>query len=173
MTEVCSAGFPHSDICGSVDICSSPQLFAAYHVFHRLLVPRHPPCALSCLTNSLKAVGNDLDVCCRLACKKTCKSLTNHLRSKGYEIGRRPMNNRFASSSFKLFASSVTLLWSCCSCFVQDLSILPRMSCILVFANFDTFDYDSLFGFQGTIREHRSQRLNYYQSLEIRNISNL
>ena len=50
MTEVCSAGFPHSDICGSMDICSSPQLFAAYHVFLRLLVPRHPPCALSCLT---------------------------------------------------------------------------------------------------------------------------
>ena len=46
MTEVCSAGFPHSDICGSKDICSSPQLFAAYHVFHRLSVPRHPPCAL-------------------------------------------------------------------------------------------------------------------------------
>ena len=48
--EVFSCGFPHSDICGSMDICSSPQLFAAYHVFLRLLVPRHPPCALSCLT---------------------------------------------------------------------------------------------------------------------------
>ena len=48
--EVCSSGFPHSDICGSMDICSSPQLFAAYHVFHRLLVPRHPPCALISLT---------------------------------------------------------------------------------------------------------------------------
>ena len=47
MTEVCSAGFPHSDISGSMDICSSPKLFAAYHVFHRLLVPRHPPYALS------------------------------------------------------------------------------------------------------------------------------
>ena len=43
-------GFPHSDICGSLDMCSSPQLFAAYHVFLRLLVPRHPPCALSSLT---------------------------------------------------------------------------------------------------------------------------
>jgi len=43
-------GFPHSDICGSMDMCSSPQLFAAYHVFRRLLVPRHPPCALSSLT---------------------------------------------------------------------------------------------------------------------------
>ena len=38
MTEVLS---------GSMDICSSPKLFAAYHVFHRLLVPRHPPCALN------------------------------------------------------------------------------------------------------------------------------
>ena len=51
VTEVCSAGFPHSDISGSKDICSSPKLFAAYHVFHRLLVPRHPPCALISLTN--------------------------------------------------------------------------------------------------------------------------
>ena len=51
MTGVRPAGFPHSDICGSMDICSSPQLFAAYHVLHRLLVPRHPPCALSCLTS--------------------------------------------------------------------------------------------------------------------------
>ena len=51
MTGVFPAGFPHSDICGSMDICSSPQLFAAYHVFLRLLVPRHPPCALFCLTS--------------------------------------------------------------------------------------------------------------------------
>ena len=50
--EVCSCGFPHSDISGSRDICSSPKLIAAYHVFHRLLVPRHPPCALSCLASS-------------------------------------------------------------------------------------------------------------------------
>ena len=50
VTEVFSAGFPHSEICGSMDICSSPQLFAAYHVFLRLLVPRHPPCALISLT---------------------------------------------------------------------------------------------------------------------------
>ena len=51
MTGVCPAGFPHSDISGSLDICSSPKLFAAYHVFHRLLVPRHPPCALISITN--------------------------------------------------------------------------------------------------------------------------
>ena len=50
VTEGYSAGFPHSDISGSKDICSSPKLFAAYHVFHRLLVPRHPPYALISLT---------------------------------------------------------------------------------------------------------------------------
>ena len=50
MAGVLPAGFPHSDICGSKIICISPQLFAAYHVFLRLLVPRHPPCALISLT---------------------------------------------------------------------------------------------------------------------------
>ena len=55
--EVCSSGFPHSDISGSLDICSSPKLFAAYHVFHRLLVPRHPPCALISITNLILETG--------------------------------------------------------------------------------------------------------------------
>ena len=44
----CSA-FPHSDICGSLLICSSPQLFAACHVLLRRHVPRHPPYALCSL----------------------------------------------------------------------------------------------------------------------------
>ena len=57
--EVCSCGFPHSDIYGSKDICSSPKLFAAYHVFHRLLVPRHPPYALSSMTNLFSSTGMD------------------------------------------------------------------------------------------------------------------
>ena len=52
VTGVCPAGFPHSEIDGSKDICSSPSLIAAYHVFHRLLVPRHPPCALVRLTKT-------------------------------------------------------------------------------------------------------------------------
>ena len=50
---VCPCGFPHSEIRGSPDMCSSPRLFAACHVFLRLSVPGHPPCALSCLTFSL------------------------------------------------------------------------------------------------------------------------
>ena len=40
------AGFPHSDITGSTRICRSPMLFAAYHVLHRLLMPRHSSYAL-------------------------------------------------------------------------------------------------------------------------------
>ena len=30
------AGLPHSDIYGSIRVCQSPQLFAAYHVLRRL-----------------------------------------------------------------------------------------------------------------------------------------
>ena len=41
-----SWGFPHSEICGSKLICSSPQLIAACHVLLRLPVPRHSPYAL-------------------------------------------------------------------------------------------------------------------------------
>ena len=52
MTGYCPAGLPHSDIPGSMDICSSPRLFAACHVLLRLLMPRHSPCALSSLTCS-------------------------------------------------------------------------------------------------------------------------
>ena len=46
------SAFPHSEICGLTDICSFPQLIAACHVLLRLLVPRHPPCALCYLTSS-------------------------------------------------------------------------------------------------------------------------
>ena len=52
MTEYCSAGFPHSEILGSKLMCSSPRLIAACHVLHRLLMPRHSPCALISLTSS-------------------------------------------------------------------------------------------------------------------------
>src|ERR1700731_33822 len=43
-------GFPHSEISGSMPACGSPKLIAACHVLLRLLLPRHPPCALSSLT---------------------------------------------------------------------------------------------------------------------------
>ena len=45
--------FPHSDIHVLSIICIYAWLFAAYHVLHRLLMPRHSPYALSSLTFSL------------------------------------------------------------------------------------------------------------------------
>ena len=39
-------GFPIRKSADIMLICSSPQLIAAYHVLHRLLMPRHSPYAL-------------------------------------------------------------------------------------------------------------------------------
>ena len=60
MHEGFSCGFPHSDTSGSKGICPSPKLFAAYRVFRRLLVPRHPPYALISITNSTSSHGNGI-----------------------------------------------------------------------------------------------------------------
>ena len=40
-------GLSHSEILGSILVCKSPRLIAAYHVLLRLQEPRHPPYALS------------------------------------------------------------------------------------------------------------------------------
>ena len=72
-------GFPHSEISGSMLICSSPKLIAAYHVLHRLLMPRHSPCALLCLTfvgGSLRFLGSNL------------KSWSNKIGSLTFELCR-------------------------------------------------------------------------------------
>ncbi len=47
MTGLLPAGLSHSEISGSILVCKSPELIAAYHVFLRLQEPRHPPYALS------------------------------------------------------------------------------------------------------------------------------
>ena len=54
MRGYCPRGFHHSDIPGSLLICSSPRLFAACRVLRRLLMPRHSPCALFSLTMLFK-----------------------------------------------------------------------------------------------------------------------
>ncbi len=51
-------GLPHSEICGSKLILSSPQLIAEYHVLHRLLLPRHSPNALFALDLIQKKTGS-------------------------------------------------------------------------------------------------------------------
>ena len=57
--DITPGGFPHSEIHGSRDMCSSPWLIAACHVLHRSPVPRHPPCAPTVflfLAESIQAV---------------------------------------------------------------------------------------------------------------------
>ena len=89
LTEYCSAGFPHSEISGSTVICTSPKLIAACHVLHRLLMPRHSPCALSSLTllsvcTERSRSGSQAFELCRLRVLRNCfvlpfsKSSTNH-----------------------------------------------------------------------------------------------
>src|SRR4051812_31086963 len=47
-------GLPHSAIRGSLRVCHSPRLIAAYHGLHRLRVPRHPPHAFARLTTKTR-----------------------------------------------------------------------------------------------------------------------
>src|SRR3954471_24130115 len=44
-------GFPIRKSLDHSSVTSSPRLIAGSYVLHRLLVPRHPPCALTNLTN--------------------------------------------------------------------------------------------------------------------------
>ncbi len=50
-------GFPHSEISGSKRTYSSPKHIGVRPVLLRLLVPRHPPCALSSLTFDLLGIA--------------------------------------------------------------------------------------------------------------------
>src|ERR1700748_2550746 len=59
--DTLAGGLPHSDIHGSTPARGSPWLFAACHVLHRLLVPRHPPNALLILDqNTPEGVPNTM-----------------------------------------------------------------------------------------------------------------
>ena len=62
----------------------SPRLIAAYHVFHRLPVPRHPPCALSSLAINLERLNTQFEqhfpIC---DCQRTLKTLKNrHVKNE-------------------------------------------------------------------------------------------
>ena len=83
MTGYCPAGLPHSDIPGSMDICSSPRLFAACHVLLRLLMPRHSPCALSSLTcSSQSPLGSVSAVCLSASVENSARSLAPRFSPK-------------------------------------------------------------------------------------------
>ena len=69
MIQSSRIGLPHSEICGSIRICQSPQLIAAYHVLHRLPEPRHPPCALMYFILFLMPVPPIFIATLTIACK--------------------------------------------------------------------------------------------------------
>ena len=89
-------GLPHSDIFGSKLVCSSPKLFAACHVLHRLLAPRHSPYTLSSLTirNSKLTLTNRLHidwsatVPCNTACPSACASCEASARRMNVVVGK-------------------------------------------------------------------------------------
>jgi hypothetical protein len=66
-------GFPHSEISGSKFVRNSPELIAAYHVLHRLSVPRHPP-------NALKTLDRSHHQCSPPAAQKDNRSITRQIR---------------------------------------------------------------------------------------------
>ena len=60
-------GFPIRKSSDQRMVSSFPRLIAAAHVLHRLLAPRHPPCALSLLTgkNTLCVAAMEFSRCTR------------------------------------------------------------------------------------------------------------
>ena len=116
MTGYCPAGLPHSDIPGSMDICSSPRLFAACHVLLRLLMPRHSPCALISLTISS---GSQ---------KELCRSQKFFISRSNCSFTHNSTKNLFAPPSGE--APSVALLFSHlfhCSVFKVQIPVKDRI----------------------------------------------
>ena len=90
-------GFPHSEICGSMDIDSSPQLIAVCRVLLRLMMPRHPSCArirlaevfnlasrLRCFLSFLTQMSKSIPPCGRM--RKT--GLSRLRKGKGTNLKR-------------------------------------------------------------------------------------
>ena len=90
-------GLTHSEICGSKVICTYPQLFAAYHVLHRLWEPRHPPYALNYLL-------------------LTYFSLPGNFSSKTSPISRCCYCNYFVTMLWNIFSISFQYVKELCPC---------------------------------------------------------
>src|SRR5690625_1084607 len=92
-------GFPHSEIPGSKLTYSSPRHIGVCPVLHRLLVPRHPPCALLHLTIlcSMHCVGL-IDVLSSVSFQLLINSCLHFLiilssfQGTGFELDRSKLN---------------------------------------------------------------------------------
>ena len=103
-----SGGLPHSEIHGSKLILSSPWLIAEYHVFHRLLLPRHPPNALFAL--DLIQKKSDL----RLNDAKLVHQ-ASHLPVKSHTFPLKHMSVCLNCWATLLLLGLVYLTWTTCS----------------------------------------------------------
>ena len=118
----CLRGFPHSEISGSTDICSSPKLIAACHVLRRLLMPRHSPCALYSLTfvdvdsisfGLLQAAGLIHSVTSPLRVTNACAGLC---REGTEERVRRPHRSRLRDLVLLNYAGNQQVTSQNCNC---------------------------------------------------------
>ena len=126
--EYCSSGFPHSEISGSTDICSSPKLIAACHVLRRLLMPRHSPCALYSLT--LRDILVLLLELCR--------------QSTGYSQNCNCYPHLFRCSTIKIHNFSTSVETFCCLAFITFQYIVQFSRCNLLFQSNSLFCFAKL-----------------------------
>ena len=105
VTGLLPAGFPHSDVKGSMPACGSPLLFAACHVLLRRLVPWHPPCALVRLITSFLRLT--------LLSASILRLIASNFRS---------IDLHYCNWSFKTFFSRL-LMCSCQGAFVSCCSL--------------------------------------------------
>ena len=127
LTGSSPAGLPHSEISGSKLICSSPKLIAAYHVFHRLLMPRHSPCALNSLTSSPQTLCSAL----------TFSRLTFFLEStyllvlfieKVFELCRLKIGYFVVCVTLYLKVSTIKMLPLCCLLAILNYYLIVQFS---------------------------------------------
>ena len=110
LTEYCSAGFPHSEIHGSLPAFDFPWLIVDRYVLHRLPMPRHPPCALFSLTFSELCVLMFVNFSTRLYC-----SIFTHLtivKSFEYLLHYLVVSiSHYLYSVFKVHLQAFRLVW--------------------------------------------------------------
>ena len=97
--DLLAEGFPHSDIRGSTIARISPRLFAACHVLHRLLAPRHPPNALIALIHHQHPHAGPRSTRARTNGKQ-CPALLTHIHNQPF---------RFTCQTTRLRLSSGTM----------------------------------------------------------------
>ena len=134
-----SGEFPHSEISGSKDVCSSPKLIAAYHVFHRLPVPRHSPCALCSLTVVYLSIN--ISYFRFSICQRDFTILLSNLRSSVPlgEIIDFIKNQEFYIANKISFRSSIFSFQGTSSAFALSAALLADRHITIVFIGYTRF----------------------------------